>query len=232
MNFIIPNGFYAYDSFYYGIYQPIFESKTYIENFTCIPVFSPDTSYKAICDLIDSANESIYIQQLYIYENWDDGISPFVEKLVDKSKKGVDVKVILNYNPSYEEINEKNNETKLYFDESGIQTKFIYSNWSIFSNVHNKGVIVDNKTVLISSINWNENSVLNNREAGIIIINENLAKYYVDVFFYDWNLNPPEPNTQEDDILPQDYKNTIYIVIIFTVTFALIIRDWRKRQWT
>ena len=28
-----------------------------------------------------------------------------------------------------------------------------------------------------------------------------------------------------------DYKNTIYIVVIFTMTFALIAQDWRKRKW-
>jgi len=232
MDFIIPDYFYMDESFYKGIYESRFESETFIGNFSCIPVFSPDTSYKAICDMIDSANESIYVEQLYIYKNWDDELNPFINHLIKKSKQGVDVKVILNYNPSYDETNEKCNQTKLYFDEIGIQTKFIYSNWSIFSNVHNKGMIVDNKSVLISSINWNENSVLNNREAGIIIKNQELAEYYVDVFFYDWNLTPPNQKIKEENILSTDYKNTIYIVVIFTMTFALIVRDWRKRQWT
>jgi cardiolipin synthase len=232
MDFIIPDDFYFDENFYKGSYEPRFESKNFIGNFSCIPVFSPDNSIKAICDMIDSANESIYIQQLYIYKDWDEKINPFVELLINKSKQGVDIKVILNYNPCYDETNEKCNQTKSLFDEIGIQTKFIYSNWSIFSNVHNKGMIVDNKSVLISSINWNENSVLNNREAGIIIINEELTKYYSDVFFYDWNLSPPKQKTQEEIILSKDYKNTIYIVVIFTVTFALIVRDWRKRQWT
>ncbi|MDH7506511.1 MAG: phospholipase D-like domain-containing protein, partial [Candidatus Thermoplasmatota archaeon] len=232
MGFIIPDVFYVYESYNSGLYEPFFKSETIIENFTCIPVFSPDTSYNAISELIDSANESIYIQQLYIYKNWENEINPFVEKLINKSKKGVDVKVILNYNSYYDETNEKCNETKQYFDEFGIQTKFIYSNWSIFSNIHNKGMIVDNKSVLISSINWNENSFLNNREAGVIIVNEKLARFYADVFFYDWNICPQKQNVHEDIFLSQDYKNIIYIVVIFTFTFVLIIRDWRKRQWT
>jgi len=28
------------------------------------------------------------------------------------------------------------------------------------------------------------------------------------------------------------HENTIYIIIIFTLTFGLIARDWRKRKWT
>jgi phosphatidylserine/phosphatidylglycerophosphate/cardiolipin synthase-like enzyme len=93
-------------------------------------------------------------------------------------------------------------------------------------------MIVDNKTVLISSINWNQNSVLNNREAGIIIENEALAEYFACVFFFDWGLVEPKQKTLEENIIPTDFKNTIYIVIIFTMTFALILRDWRKRRWT
>jgi len=222
------------DSVYKGLYEPKFESRTVIGNFSAIPVFSPDTSYKTICDTIDSASESIYIEQLYIYKDWDDKINPFVEHLINKSNHGVDIKVILNYNPNYEGSNEKNNATKQYFEEHGIEVKFIYTNWSYFSNVHNKGMIVDNKSVLISSINWNENSVTRNREAGIIIENEDVTQYYADVFFYDWNLDSPKSKKQEEMLSSSvtDDKNTIYIVTIFTMTFALIARDWRKRQWT
>ena len=232
MDFVIPDYFYKDESFYSGLHEPSFEPETFTGNFFCIPVFSPDNSFNAIYNMINSANKSIYIQQLYIYKNWSEEINPFVELLANKYKQGVEVKVILNYNPSYDQTNEKCNQTKRYFDEIGIKTKFIYSNWSIFSNVHNKGIIVDNESVLISSINWNENSFLNNREVGIIIKNGELAKYYADVFFYDWNLSQMEQKIINKNILSTDYKNTIYIMIIFTITFALIIRDWRKRKWT
>lgn len=231
MDLSVTPDFYMDKSVYRGSYEPQFESKSFIGNFSTIPVFSPDTSYKAIYDMINSATKSIYIEQLYIYRDWNDRTSPFVEHLVNKSNQGVDVKVILNYNPHYEPTNEKSNLTKQYFEEHGIEVKFIYSNWSYFSNVHNKGMIVDNKSVLIASINWNENSVIHNREAGIIIENEDVAQYYADVFFYDWNLSSPKAQKQEEKSSQTDYKNTIYIVIIFTMTFALVARDWRKRQW-
>jgi len=232
MDLAVTPDFYMDKSVYKGAYEPQFKSKSIVGNFSAIPVFSPDTSYKVICDMIDSASESIYIEQLYIYRDWNARISPFVEKLIDKSNQGVDVKVILNYNPYYESTNEKINLTKQYFEEQEIEVKFIYTNWSYFSNVHNKGMIVDNKSVLISSINWNENSVTRNREAGIIIKNEDVAHFYVDVFFYDWSLSSPIQLKQEEISSSSDYKNTIYIVVIFTMTFALIARDWRKRQWT
>jgi phosphatidylserine/phosphatidylglycerophosphate/cardiolipin synthase-like enzyme len=234
MNLTISSGFYMDDYVFKGSYSPEFESETFVGNFSVVPVFSPDTSYEAICDMIDSANDCIYIEQLYIYKNWNDRINPFVERLVNKSNHSIDVKIILNYNPNYEDTNDKCNKTKQYFEENGIEVRFVYTNWSFFTNVHNKGMIVDNKSVLISSVNWNENSVMRNREAGIIIENEEVAQYYADVFFYDWNLSQSKMESKVGEpVLPEtDYKNTIYIVVIFTMTFALIARDWRKRQWT
>ena len=230
----IPTSYKLLEDRFKGLYKPCFKSHVFTGNFSTYPVFSPDTSYKAIYDMINSANNSIYVQQLYIYKNWSNCLNPFVERLINKSKNGVDVKVILNYNPFYESTTEKCNETKVFLEENGVEVKFLYTNWSIFTNVHNKGMIVDNKSVLISSINWNENSVVSNREAGVIIENEEVAKYYIEVFFYDWELQPLEEiiEIEEVEITSTFDENTIYIIVIFTMTFAIIARDWRKRKWT
>ena len=151
----IPSGFYIDKSIYQGIYNPEFSSISYSGNFTATPVFSPDNSERAICDIIESANSSIFIEQLYVYKNWNNKLNPFVKRLINKSSNGVDIRIILNYNPAYEPTNEKCNQTKNFLHGYGVKVKFLYTNWSYFTNVHNKGMIVDNKSVLISSINWN-----------------------------------------------------------------------------
>ena len=51
--------------------------------------------------------------------------------------------------------------------------------------IHNKAIIIDNRKVLVSSINWNENSVMRNRELGLVISGE-AAGYYARVFERDW----------------------------------------------
>jgi phosphatidylserine/phosphatidylglycerophosphate/cardiolipin synthase-like enzyme len=232
MNLSISQDYFIDESIYWGKYEPEFKSQTIKGNFTVFPVLSPDTSNIAISKLIESSIDSIYIEQLYIYRDWDNQINPFVKRLVNKAKNGVDVKIILNYNPTYENTNEKINCTKIYFEDNDIEVKLIYTNWSYFTNVHNKGLIVDNKSVLISSINWNENSVMRNREIGIIINDCEVANYYKNIFFYDWNLSAPNIQEQKDETVEADHKNTIYIITIYTLTFALIARDWRKRQWT
>jgi len=53
--------------------------------------------------------------------------------------------------------------------------------------VHNKGIIVDAQRVLISSINWTENSPLYNRELGLIVQSEAVAAYFGTLFGQDWD---------------------------------------------
>ena len=236
MNFVIPSSFYFFERNYNGLYKPCFESNVFTGSFTVLPVFSPDNSYDTIYDLVCSANSSVYVEQLYIYKNWSSSdINPFVECLVNKSNNGVDVRVIINYNPFYSDTNENCNQTIEYLRENNVKVRYVYSNWSIFSNVHNKGVIVDNRSVLISSINWNENSVTRNREAGVIIYDERVAEYFSDVFLYDWKVHPLDRSAENygvEEVETADYENTIYIIVIFTVTFILVAQDWRKRKWT
>jgi phosphatidylserine/phosphatidylglycerophosphate/cardiolipin synthase-like enzyme len=121
------------------------------------------------------------------------------------------------------------NETRQYLERAGAEVKFMSTEWSPFTTLHNKGMIIDNTTVLISSINWNEQSVRKNREAGVLIENKEIAKYYATVFFADWNWKMNQANS--GDALWADYKYIVFIAFVFSITFVLILRDWRKRKW-
>ncbi|MDG6229008.1 MAG: phospholipase D-like domain-containing protein [Candidatus Thermoplasmatota archaeon] len=217
---------------YYGRYKPQFEPFTYTGYCNITPVFSPDTSLEALLYMIESAKKTIYIEQLYIYMDWEEQMSPLVQRLAEKAQQGIDIRILMNYNPAYGTSNDKCNQTKTYLEQQGVQVRYLYTNWSIFRNLHNKGMIVDNTTVLISSINWNENSIMNNREAGIIIECEEIATYYAEVFFFDWTLDETSFDRIYEDAESDEPNNTIYIVSLFTMTFAVIARDWRKRKWT
>jgi len=69
---------------------------------------------------------------------------------------------------------------------------------SRLGKIHNKGVIVDNRKVLVSSINWNSNSRNFNREAGVIIDHPGVAGYFTSVFEDDWNPAARTPGTGTD----------------------------------
>ncbi|MBN2599664.1 MAG: lamin tail domain-containing protein [Candidatus Thermoplasmatota archaeon] len=213
-----------------GSYVPQFPAKTSTGPCTVTPVFSPDTSEQALLDAIDAATRTIYVQQLYIYKDWGETPSPLVEHLVNKSLEGVQVQVILDYNTDYEKTNLMLEETKAYLETYGVTVKFISSEWSPFTTIHNKGMIIDNTTVLISSINWNEQSIRKNREAGVLVKNQEIASYYATVFLSDWSLEPATANISNS--LWAEYKYLVLVAVVVCITLVLIARDWRKRKWT
>jgi phosphatidylserine/phosphatidylglycerophosphate/cardiolipin synthase-like enzyme len=53
--------------------------------------------------------------------------------------------------------------------------------------VHNKGALADGYKTLISSINWNQNSVENNRETAISVDSKTINSHYQEIFDLDWN---------------------------------------------
>jgi phosphatidylserine/phosphatidylglycerophosphate/cardiolipin synthase-like enzyme len=56
----------------------------------------------------------------------------------------------------------------------------------IQQRVHNKGIVVDSRAVLVSSQNWSAEGVLQNRDAGLIIHNAAIAQYFEAIFLQDW----------------------------------------------
>ena len=51
------------------------------------------------------------------------------------------------------------------------------SNVKIQNKVQNKGFVFDHKKVVVSSMNWSGEGVLDNRDAGVIIDNATAAEY-------------------------------------------------------
>ncbi len=63
----------------------------------------------------------------------------------------------------------------------------------IQSNVHNKGIVVDSETVVVSSQNWSADGTGPNRDAGLIIYDVEAAGYFESIFLHDWiNLAIPK----------------------------------------
>ena len=156
--------------------------------------------------MINSATESVYIEQLNCYIDWDtknreiDNL--YLAAAFDAASRGCEVKILLDSafswvdNPAldnYDTVSYINSKAKAEGLSEKLQAKLIYlygtSGKNELEKIHNKGVIVDGKKTLISSINWATGSVIYNREAGVIIENEQVANYYTEMFNYDWNLS-------------------------------------------
>jgi cardiolipin synthase A/B len=207
-----------------GSYQPRFMPLQTSEECRITPLLSPDTSEEGICHALENATQSIYIQQLEFATLWDGQESPFLALLKTKAEEGLDVRIILNADPSFDSTSVDAVKSAI----NGTSIQLLAASQSPFTTIHNKGLVIDNRTVLVSSVNWNENSVRNNREAAVLIENEETARYFASVFLADWYWTPP---VRSPSVPWGDFNYLILIVGVVTVTAVFIAYDWRRRRW-
>ena len=79
-------------------------------------------------------------------------------------------------------------------------------------------MIVDDQSVLVSSINWNSNSPNFNREAGVIIDHPGVAHYFLDVFEDDWNPTVKSPGIKTDYLKIA----VVAVVLVLLVSHSII----------
>ncbi len=174
--------------------------------FSVRPAISPDTTLDetTIIHMIRSANEELLVEQFYIRPHWGSDtatMNPYLQEVVEAARRGVHVHVLLDsswYNTEHNDPYDNDNVIEYLNDlEEGeglpIEAKLIDSNSHGYLKLHNKGLIADGKAVLISSINWNKNSIASNREIGIIVYDEDVASFYRELFFYDWKDDVTSP---------------------------------------
>ena len=89
---------------------------------------------------------------------------------------GVDVRIIMS---EYETVG--------YLEQLQRMGLNVVDNVKIQPNVHNKGIIVDGKAVLVSSQNWSTDGTLYNRDSGVIIHDTTSAQYFQQIFLHDWD---------------------------------------------
>jgi len=205
-----------YDEIPTSWYEPKFPAETFNEPCEITPVLAPDTSLdgSGILGIISGAKDTVLVEQLDCNINWTYNDAPmdslYLEACIDAARRGVDVKILLDslYVTPWDDY-EDNADTVKYINalarEEGIsdrlEARLIYLGG--IEKLHNKGLLVDSEHVLISSINWNYNSVTRNREAGLIIKSGGVAKYYEEVFNQDWESSTSyvENATPSDDTI-------------------------------
>jgi phosphatidylserine/phosphatidylglycerophosphate/cardiolipin synthase-like enzyme len=104
----------------------------------------------------------------------DEGLAALIKAVAQRIKDGVDVRLILS---QYETLDKLELLQDADIDLSHVR---------IQANVHNKGMIVDSSIVALGSQNWSADGVIRNRDATLIIYNEEAAKYWQQIFIHDW----------------------------------------------
>jgi cardiolipin synthase len=162
------------------------------------PIVSPTTSETGLVNLIGVAQSTIEVEQMSFAQLWDKGSknSPLLDALVAAAQRGVQVRVLLNDETAFTHGSTKdkpvNQPTVDALNQAassgGVKIEARIANLKAMgvAYIHNKGVLVDSDKTLVSSINWTQNSVENNRETAILLYSPNIHDYYEALFNSDW----------------------------------------------
>ena len=198
----------------------------YFTGATVRPVISPDTSNQ-ITDLINSAERSIEIEQAYITNETPDSLNPYLSAAINASRRGVHVRVLLDSYWYNIEEEKDNDEMVALINRIGaaerlpLEARCADLPTNQIEKIHNKGVIVDDQRVLVSSINWNSNSPNFNREAGVIIDHPGVAHYFLEVFEDDWKPVVKYPGNATD---------YLKIAVVCVVIILLVLLYYHRQQ--
>ncbi|MEK6982785.1 MAG: phospholipase D-like domain-containing protein [Candidatus Micrarchaeota archaeon] len=157
-----------------GIFIFGFFNFYFITPVSILSIFSPN-SEDQIISLIDSSQKTIDIE-MYTFSS-----QKIILALKRAESRGVKIRVILE-----KRIESKNNQKT--FDE--LSSYGIAAKWAskIYELTHSKFMLIDGKTLLVGSINFSNNALNTNREAGVIIQNQNVIEDFKNVFEQDWVL--------------------------------------------
>ena len=217
------------------VFTTVFRLTRFEGGFEVTPVVAPDNAVPRILSLLDSANETIYIEQFYIYKYWgkpktgsvEKNPNLFLEAAIDAARRGVTVRILMDstwYNIERDDP-KSNYNTASYVNDVArregldLEARLVDTGRIDVKKVHAKGVVVDENLVLISSVNWNENSPRNNREVGVIIEGAP-AEYFASVFLYDWGVPAGDADTGGT-------SKIFYIVFTGAVISIFVVRRRR-----
>lgn len=159
-------------------FQTFFKPQQITGRMTIQPVLTPDNYWDTVLPFIRSAETSFCMQTQYIHPSNDAHDDARFMDLIDAVgtliTQGKAVRLILSQwqtAPWLERL-----------QGVGIDLSCV----RIQTGVHNKGMIVDGKAVALGSHNWSAEGTLRNRDATLIIHNEDVARYFGQIFDHDW----------------------------------------------
>ncbi|WP_227376519.1 phospholipase D-like domain-containing protein [Haladaptatus halobius] len=112
---------------------------------------------------------------------------PFVRATLAAARRGVVVRVLLSGAWYAREDNRKIvrwlNERA---DAEGFPLKAKLAEPRGYEKIHAKGVVVDERHVVVGSLNWNNHSARENPEVALVLHGAEAGAYYAKVFRVDW----------------------------------------------
>jgi hypothetical protein len=165
-------------------------------------VTSPN-SLDGIINVIRSARQKIRMEEMSLPLTWktpETVQDPIVTELIRAAERGVRVQVLLNDEQVFHHGSHRDDDAPLRGNDQTVdflqsyaksnrlplEARIIDIRATQITYVHNKGIIVDDQAVFVSSINGTQNSVMNNREVAVLLESSDAANYFTPVFDFDW----------------------------------------------
>ncbi|WP_226010361.1 phospholipase D-like domain-containing protein [Halomicrobium salinisoli] len=145
---------------------------------------APDNAQSRLIQRLDGADESVDVIQVGLGE-WD---APLVRALRRAAARDVEVRVLLSGAWYAREENRQTAERlREWADRRDASLSVrLAEPGDRFEKIHAKGAVIDDRHVVLGSLNWNEAAATSNREVLLVLSGERVAGYYGGVFDADW----------------------------------------------
>lgn len=173
-------------------------------DYTATLLVCPDNCINELVKMLDEADEEILLSLQYLDMDWSYGWgdNPLLSALEEAAQRGVRIRLILNgayldedIQSVVDQMNEEWNAS-LGYDTNAV----VMSPSQSVNKLHNKGVIIDESSVLVSSINWGDSALVRNREMGLFITSEVATAPYLASWHDDWNRVDVLVDTDQDGL--------------------------------
>ena len=131
--------------------------------------------------LIQEAKHSIQVMmfEMGYYDKYPDTPSNLlIKELMNATKRGVKVEVILEVKEGEDRTTKRNRHTGKVLSEGGVEV--IYD--PLFKTTHAKLMVVDGRLTLLGSTNWTYYALTSNNEASVLVRSKELAQAILDYF--------------------------------------------------
>lgn len=169
------------------------------------------TAPKALQDLqkiLRSARHQMSIEMMSMPPEWRSAssdpsgaavINPLLSEVIQSARRGIQVRLLLNDERAFSNTPPSrgfaNDRTVSLLNRIAdcyglpLEGRIVDRKALQITYIHNKGILVDDDTTLVSSINGTQNSISNNREVAIQVQSPDVHRYYQTVFDQDWDFS-------------------------------------------
>jgi phosphatidylserine/phosphatidylglycerophosphate/cardiolipin synthase-like enzyme len=194
-------------------------------------VVGPDNSLDpgGLLGLLDSAQDRLRLEAFYIDEGWRNGTNPFLAAAFRAAGRGVSVRILLDGSwSSVESDTGTNDEVVGRINHAAgaqrlpLEARLLEPRGRI-ERLHNKGLVVDGREVLVSSMNWGLGSATENREIGVVLEDPELAARFEAAFDADWEGRP----TSGEEWRLEDPLALLGLYVLVAAAAAVSLRKLR-----